>query len=129
MGGCGKHTMKKRILIIEDETAIVELLRMVLTRENYEVHSCQSGRDAIAMMKKVVPHLIILDVMLPGLDGASIMRIINEDEQLSSTPVIVSSALLESESMFKPYPQVKGFCSKPFVLKDFVEKVKKAIGD
>ena len=121
--------MQKRILIVEDEPAIIELLRMVLTRENYEVHACQSGREAIAKMKKVMPHLMILDVMLPGLDGASIMRIISEDELLSSTPVIVSSALLESEAMFKPYPQVKDFCSKPFVLKDFVAKVKKAIGD
>lgn len=121
--------MKKRILIVEDEPSIVELLRMVLMRLGYEVHTCQSGRDAIATMKQVVPHLVILDVMLPGLDGASIVRIMSEDETLSSTPVIISSALLESEKMFINYPQVKGFCSKPFVLKDFVAKIKHAIGD
>ena len=119
--------MKKRILIIEDEPAIIDLLRMVLTREGYEVHTCQSGRDAIAMIKQVFPHLIILDVMLPGLDGASLIRIMSEDETLSNIPVIVSSALLESERMFTPYPQVKGFCSKPMVLKDFVAQVKQAL--
>lgn len=121
--------MKKRILIVEDESSIVELLTLVLSREGYEVHSVQSGRDAIAKIKTVHPHLIILDVMLPGLDGASIVKIMSQDELLSSTPVIVTSALLESEKLFQPYPQVKGFCSKPFALKELVIKVKKAIGD
>lgn len=121
--------MKKRILIVEDEAAIVDLLRLVLEREGYEVHSCQTGRDAIGMMKQVHPHLLLLDVMLPGLDGASIVRIMHEDEILSSIPVIVTSALRESERLFVPFPQVKGFCSKPFTLKTLVEKVKQAIGD
>ena len=121
--------MKKRILIVEDEAAIVDLLRLVLGREGYEIHSCQTGRDAISTMKKVHPHLVLLDVMLPGLDGASIVRIMHEDEILSSTPVIVTSALVESEKMFIPYPQVKGFCTKPFVLKDLVVKVKQCLGD
>ena len=121
--------MKKRILIVEDEAGIIALLQMVLAREGYEVHCCQTGRDAISSMKTVHPHLVILDVMLPGLDGASIVRIMGEDETLSSTPVIVASALVESEKMFLPFPQVKGFCSKPFVLTEFVAKVKQALGD
>ena len=80
--------MKKRILIVEDEASIVDLLTLILAREGYEIYSCQTGRDAIATMKKVHPHLVILDVMLPGLDGASIVKIMGEDEALSSTPVI-----------------------------------------
>jgi len=121
--------MKKKILIIEDEAAIVELLRILFTREGYEVSVCQTGRDALATIKQVNPHLIILDVMLPGLDGATLVRIMNEDPQLSSIPVIVSSALGESEKMFVAYPQVKAFCSKPFDLQNFIAKVKQAIGD
>ena len=121
--------MKKRILIVEDEAAIIDLLRLVLEREGYEIHFCQTGRDAISTIKDIHPHLILLDVMLPGLDGASIARIMSEDDILTSTPVIITSALRESAKMFLPYPQVKGFCSKPFALKDLVEQVKKAIGD
>jgi len=121
--------MKKRILIVEDEAAIIDLLRLILTKEGYEISACQSGRDAINAMKEFHPHLVVLDVMLPGLDGASIVRIMNEDETLSSIPVIVTSALVESKKMFMPYPQVKGFCSKPFALKEFVAQVKHFIGD
>ena len=121
--------MKKRILIIEDETSIVELLMLVLMREGYEVKACQSGREAVAMIKEFHPHLILLDVMLPGMDGASIVRVLNEDEQLGSIPVSVTSALIESQKLFETYPQVKDFCAKPFVLKELVIKVKQAIGD
>ncbi len=121
--------MKKRILIIEDEMSIVELLMLVLMREGYEVKSCQSGREAVSMIKEFHPHLIILDVMLPGMDGASIIKVLSEDEQLGSIPVIITSALVESQKLFINYPQVKDFCAKPFVLKDLIIKVKQAIGD
>ena len=121
--------MKKRILIVEDETSIVELLLLVLSREGYELAVCQTGRDAIAIIKEFHPHLILLDVMLPGLDGASIVKIMSEDENLVNIPVLITSALVESQRMFQMYPQVKGFCSKPFVLTDLIAKVKKFIGD
>ena len=121
--------MKKRILIVEDEMSIVQLLMMVLAKENYEVHTCQSGRDAIAKMKQIRPHLVLLDVMLPGMDGRSVVSIMGEDEELNSIPVLIISALVESEAMFRPYPQVKGFCAKPFELKALVVKVKQCLGD
>lgn len=121
--------MKKRILIVEDETSIVELLLLVLSREGYELDTCQTGRDAIAKIKEFHPHLVLLDVMLPGLDGAGIVKIMSEDENLVNIPVLVTSALVESQRMFQLFPQVKGFCSKPFVVTELISKVKKAIGD
>lgn len=121
--------MKKRILIIEDEATIVQLLTLVLAKEGYEVHSCQSGRDAIAKMKQQRPHLVLLDVMLPGMDGRAVASIMEQDVELASIPVIVMSALVESEKMFKAFPQVKAFCAKPFVLKDLIAKVKETLGD
>ena len=121
--------MKKRILIVEDEMSILQLLTLVMNREGYEVHTCQSGRDAIAMMKQIHPHLILLDVMLPGLDGRAVASIMEQDEDLNGIPVIITSALVESEAMFKQFPQVKAFCAKPFVLTDLVEKVKRCLGD
>jgi DNA-binding response OmpR family regulator len=121
--------MKKRILIIEDEPAILQLLMLVLAKEGYEIHTCQTGREAIAKMKQVRPHLVLLDVMLPGMDGRAVVSIMEEDEDLSSIPVLITSALVESEKMFRPFAQVKGFCAKPFVLKDLVIKVKQSLGD
>ena len=121
--------MNKRILIVEDEITILQLLSLVLAKAGYEVHTCQSGRDAIARMKEVRPHLVILDVMLPGLDGRAVASIMEQDHELSGIPIIVTSALVESEHMFQPFPQVKAFCAKPFVLKDLVIKVKQCLND
>ena len=121
--------MKKRILIIEDEPAILQLLMLVLAKEGYEVHTCQNGREAIAKMKQIRPHLVLLDVMLPGMDGRAVASIMGEDDDLNSIPVLVTSALVESERMFRPFPQVKGFCAKPFVIKDLTIKVKQCLGD
>ena len=121
--------MQKRILIVEDEPSIVELLTLVLSREGYELATCQTGRDAITKMKEFHPHLVLLDVMLPGLDGAGIVKIMSQDETLVNIPVLITSALVESQKIFQPYPQVKGFCSNPFVLTDLVAQVKKHIGD
>lgn len=121
--------MKKRILIIEDEPAILQLLVLVLAKEGYEIHTCQTGREAIAKMKQVRPHLVLLDVMLPGMDGRAVASIMSEDDDLNSIPVLITSALVESEQMFRPFPQVKGFCAKPFVLKDLIHKVRQYLGD
>ena len=121
--------MKKRILIVEDEMSILQLLMVVLAKEGYEIHTCQNGREAIAKMKQVHPHIVLLDVMLPGMDGRSVLSIMEHDEELNSIPVLITSALVESESLFQPFPQVKGFCAKPFALKDLVQKVKTCLGD
>lgn len=121
--------MRKRILIVEDELSIVQLLSLVLAKAGYETHVCQSGRDAIAKMKAVRPHLVLMDVMLPGIDGRAIVSIMEQDDELLGIPVIVMSALVESEAMFQFSPMVKDFCAKPFVLKELVAKVKECLGD
>ncbi len=121
--------MKKRILIVEDEMPILQLLTVVLAKEGYDVHTCQNGREAIARMKEVRPHLVLLDVMLPGIDGRAVVSIMEQDDELNGIPVIITSALVESEHMFQPFPQVKAFCAKPFVLKELIIKVKQCLGD
>ena len=121
--------MKKRILIVEDEMPILQLLSVVLAKEGYDVHTCQNGREAIARMKEVRPHLVLLDVMLPGIDGRAVVSIMEQDDELNGIPVIITSALVESEHMFRPFPQVKAFCAKPFVLKELIIKVKQCLGD
>ncbi len=121
--------MKKRVLIVEDEINILQLLTLVLAKAGYDVHTCQNGREAVNQMKIIRPHLVMLDVMLPGLDGRTIASIMEQDDELNTIPIIVTSALEESEHMFQPFPQVKAFCAKPFVLKDLLIKVKQTLGD
>lgn len=121
--------MKKRILVIEDDMDIIELVNMILTRAGYEVTACNNGRDAIAAIKKIRPHLILLDLMLPGMDGKTIVKEMANDEDIATTSILILSALESAEQMFIGQPQIKGFCFKPFSPKNLLDKVKQIMGD
>ena len=61
--------MRKNILVVEDEKDIIEVLRYYLEKENYRIHVAQDGFTALEVAAKIVPNLILLDLMLPRLDG------------------------------------------------------------
>jgi two-component system alkaline phosphatase synthesis response regulator PhoP len=81
-----------RILLIEDETAIQELLRYNLEKEGYTVISAYDGEQGLAFVKSCKPDLIILDLMLPVLDGYEFCKILRADKETSLIPVIILSA-------------------------------------
>lgn len=121
--------LKKRIVIVEDEGDILELLNMILSRSGYEVYLCDNGRNALDLIRKTHPHLVLLDVMLPGKDGKAIASAMATDEELQGASIMIVSALEESAKMFTGNPQVKDFCLKPFRTAVLLEKVKKIMGD
>ncbi len=121
--------MKKRIVVVEDETDILQLLNMILSRAGYEVYLCDNGRNALDLIRKVRPNLILLDMMLPGMDGKAIVSAMAEEEDIAGIPVIITSALEESEQMFMGNPQIKGFAFKPFKMADLLESVKEVLGE
>ena len=121
--------LKKKIVVVEDETDILELLNMILTNAGYEVYLCDNGRNALALIKQVRPHLVVLDLMLPGFDGRYIVKQMSEDEELADTSVLIISALEESEKMFQNFSQVRDFCIKPFRSSVLLQKVKAIMGD
>ena len=121
--------MKKKIVIVEDERDILKLVNLVLVRAGYEVHACDNGRNALPLIKKVRPHLVILDLMLPGMDGRAIVEEMGKDEELFGTSVLITSALEEANHMFGGNPIVKDYCYKPFRNSVLLQKVKKIMGD
>ena len=121
--------IKKKIVIVEDERDILQLLNLILVRAGYEVHACDNGRNAIPLIKKVRPHLVILDLMLPGLDGRAIVEEMTKDEELLGISVMITSALEEAGNMFTGNPIVKDYFYKPFRNTFLLQKVKKIMGD
>jgi two-component system alkaline phosphatase synthesis response regulator PhoP len=116
-------------VVVEDEADILELINMVLTNAGYEVHLCDNGRDALDLIKKVRPHLVILDLMLPGFDGQYIVKTMSEIEELLDTSVMIVSALEEAEKVLQGFAQVRDFCIKPFRTSVLLSKVKAIMGD
>jgi two-component system alkaline phosphatase synthesis response regulator PhoP len=95
--------MKKKILLVDDEPDILELIGYNLRQEGFEVFTAANGREGIAMARSVHPDLIILDVMMPEMDGMEVCNIIRSDAKLSHTTIAFLTARGED------YSQVAGF--------------------
>ncbi len=83
---------KERILVVEDEEDILELVRYNLTREGYQVIGVTSGEEALKQAKSEVFDLIVLDLMLPGIDGLEVARILKNDPKIKHIPIIMLTA-------------------------------------
>lgn len=84
--------MKNRILAVDDEEDIVELVRYNLEREGYETLSAFSGKEALEIISKKRPDLIVLDLMLPDIDGLEITRRLKRDDNLKDIPIVMLTA-------------------------------------
>ena len=86
------NTVRSKILVVDDEPANLNLMRQIL-KDNYDLTFAKSGSDAISNMNKQVPDLILLDVMMPGMDGYEVCERIKADPRLSDIPVIFCTAM------------------------------------
>ncbi|MBU2530331.1 MAG: response regulator [Elusimicrobia bacterium] len=117
------------ILIVDDDPETSSLVQYALESVEHETKICENGRDVVDTLHDFKPDLLVLDVMLPGIDGFSLATEITEDEQLNTMPIIVLSALEPSRTMFQRFTQVRAFLSKPFNTDDFLEAVKTALAN
>ena len=81
-----------RILVVDDELDILELIRYNLTRNNYDMTGVASGEEAFASVRMSPPDLVVLDLMLPGVDGLEVCRRLKNDTRTAAIPVIILSA-------------------------------------
>jgi DNA-binding response OmpR family regulator len=117
--------MRKNILIVEDEKDIIEVLRYYLEKENYRVHVAQDGFQALELASKIIPNLILLDLMLPHLDGIETCRRLKADERLRDIPIIMVTAKAEEADKIKGLEiGADDYVTKPFSAKELVARVK-----
>jgi two-component system alkaline phosphatase synthesis response regulator PhoP len=117
--------MRKNILIVEDEKDIIEVLRYYLEKENYRVHVAQDGFNALELASKIVPNLILLDLMLPRLDGIETCRRLKADERLRDIPVIMLTAKAEEADKVKGLEiGADDYVTKPFSAKELIARIK-----
>ena len=119
--------MGNRILLVDDDSEILSLVQYTLESMGHQVQCCEDGREVLDTMHTYKPELLLLDVMLPGIDGYSLANQISEDQLTKETPIIVLSALEPSRTMFQKFPQVSAFLTKPFNTDDLMEAVKTAL--
>jgi len=121
-----EKAVKKRILVIEDELHIAEGLKINLVLQGYDVKICADGLTGIRQWKKWNADLIVLDIMLPGLDGLSILQNIRlENERI---PILILSAKGSSKDKIKGFSYgVDDYIAKPFNLEEFLLRVERLL--
>lgn len=83
---------KEKILVVDDEEDILELVRFNLSREGYDVMCATSGEDTLKMIRQTRPDLCVLDLMLPGMDGLEVAKILKSESQTADIPIIMLTA-------------------------------------
>lgn len=120
--------MKKKdikILLVDDEPDIIEIIRYNLLQEGYQVFSASNGLEAIGVAKKENPHLIILDIMMPEMDGIEACQIIRSNVQFQETVIMFLTARGEDFSIVAGYEAgADDYVTKPIKPKVLLSKVK-----
>ncbi|MCA1785625.1 MAG: response regulator transcription factor, partial [Desulfobacteraceae bacterium] len=117
---------KKRVLVIEDEARIAEGLRLNLSLAGYAVSVAADGIDGLEQWRTRQPHLIILDIMLPMIDGFSILKTIRQEDE--KIPVLILSARGDTSDKVKGLRYgVDDYLAKPFDLEEFLLRVDRLI--
>lgn len=119
--------MAQKIMLVDDETDIVIAVKTVLEKAGFEVACCNDGRKAWEAIVSFKPDLVLLDVILPGVDGVFLQKKLAEGPDTQDIPIIVVTALEPAKTLFSNSPQVVAFLTKPFEPQELLEKIQHAL--
>jgi two-component system alkaline phosphatase synthesis response regulator PhoP len=115
----------KKILIVDDEVDLVETVRFPLEMEGYHVLVSYNGEDALNQARKENPDLILLDLMLPKLDGYKVCRLLKFDDRYKHIPILMLTAKTqERDKTLGMETGANEYITKPFEMDDLIKKVK-----
>jgi CheY-like chemotaxis protein len=102
------------ILVADDESDLRELIRRVLEQNGHQILEAENGPRALDILKQHDVDLLVLDVLLPGMDGYTLQLEMSQEQRTQNIPVVVLTALDLTKSLFTKFPQVREFVPKPF---------------
>jgi len=120
----------KRILCIEDEPEMIDLIRLILGRRGFEVHGATGGVEGLRLVRAEHPDLVLLDLMMPDLDGWEVYQQMKADDATHNIPVIVVTAKAQSidKVLGLHIAKVDDYIAKPFSPQDLLNSVEKVLG-
>ena len=119
---------KRRILIVDDETKLTELIKSVLEQTgNYEVYEAHSGLKGLDAARTLKPDLILLDIMMPGMDGSEVAYKLHADEHLQQIPIVFLTAAVTKQEAGASQGVIGGhpFLAKPVTVEELIACVEK----
>ena len=120
---------KAKVLIVDDEPFNIEVLEQALDGTDYQVVSSANGQEAWEKIQSEQPDLILLDLMMPVMDGFAVLAKVKENSMLRDIPIIIVSAEHDSKSVVKGIKQgAEDYLTKPVDTAQFLKKVKEFLG-
>ncbi len=120
---------ENKILVVDDEEDILDLLELRLAANGYSVVTANNGKDAIRLAKEEHPNLILLDIMMPGMDGSEVAGILRNDPETKNIPVVFLTCLYSQDEEKNWGHTIHGnfFIAKPFDQNELLAEIKKQI--
>ncbi|MBO3117574.1 response regulator [Winogradskyella sp. DF17] len=118
----------KKIVIVDDEPNIVMTLEYTFKKQNFEVYIARDGGEALEILETVVPDIILLDVMMPKVDGYQTLKLIKENKKLKNTKVVFLTAKNKASDIEKGVKLgADKYLTKPFSIKKIVSEINELI--
>ncbi len=118
----------KRVLIVEDSKSVNRMLQYLFMARGFRVESAFNGLEALTLLEKIMPDVVILDLMMPEMDGFSLCEKLKLDARFKDIPIIVLSAMKEDENAERLLAMgVADYFEKPFISAELVERVSKMV--
>ena len=117
--------MARNILVVEADRNISDLIRMYLEKEGFEVTTAFDGGTAVEKFREIQPDIVLLDIMLPGIDGVQAVKILRENEQTKNTPILMLTAKsAEIDKVFGLENGADDYLTKPFGIMELAARIK-----
>lgn len=127
----GKPAGGTRLVVcIEDEPEMIELIRLILARKNFELIGAVGGREGLETVRKLKPDLVLLDLMMPDMDGWEVYQQMKADKELRDIPVIVVTAKAQSidKVLGLHIAKVDDYVTKPFGPQELLASINRVLG-
>ena len=122
--------MAKKILIVDDEPGIIKMLKSRLESANYDTITAQDGQEALDKVEKDMPDLVVLDIMIPKIDGYSVFKALRTKPKYKYIPIVILTASLEFEDLRKCVSEgVEAYLRKPFKSEVLLGIIKGLLGE
>ena len=121
---------KKTVVCIEDEPEMIDLVKLILGRKGFELVGAVGGREGLETVRKLRPDLVLLDLMMPDMDGWEVYQQMKADDELKTIPVIVVTAKAQSidKVLGLHIAKVDDYVTKPFGPQELLQSVNKVLG-
>lgn len=117
--------MSKKILIVDDEADVLEVVEMLLASEGFDIITAENGLKALEVLETEIPDLVLLDIMMPELDGVEACKRMRKIPEMKSVPIVMFSAKLSPVDKKESFNAgADGFITKPFNARGFISGIK-----